>query len=319
MPVDHVCPHCQNRLAVPRRKVDVEFPCPRCGGANFIDKADYAARKAQAKAARNSNRQPAAGAGAAVGYDDIGAMLGAQGDAGADWQQPAYQYGGYPAYPSGAAAWSAGQTSAPRERVNLEELQDLILVPKQMVLMQVMLFVLLGPIAFGLGYWAASSSATVAEVAKQQAASSQAQSVSLQGEIKVPFGSQPLDAGAVIVALPVEAKVTSKLSARGLRPRDPIDAFAASQEKSIQALGGDVVRADQKGEFHLIVKRPGSYKLLIISHNGLRPAGERPSDIDTKEMSVYFDNVADLLGANQYEWRGIDFQEPMSAMSVRFK
>lgn len=311
MPVDHVCPHCQNRLAVPRRKVDVEFPCPRCGGANFISKAEAAERKAQSRAKRASQRLQANELQVAVGYDDVGNLLGASVDPHA-WQQPMYPQAGV--YPAGG--WTAPQRSASQPAVNTEELQDLILVPKQMVLLQVMLFILLGPIAFGLGYWAASSGTTVVQGGDQAVVAAEA--VPIKGEIKLPLGLEPHDVGAVVLALPSDAKLNAKFASRGLRPKDAQDAFAQNQEQAIHDLGGDVVRADAKGEFTLIVKRPGQYKVLIVSHFATRPAGDRPSDIDMKEMAKYFDNPSDLIGPHQYSWRGMEFKNPMAPLAIRF-
>jgi hypothetical protein len=123
--------------------------------------------------------------------------------------------------------------------------------------------------------------------------------------------------GAVIVALPADAKLERLLTARGLRPHDPLDKFSDNAELAIHQLGGDVVRTNNQGDFQLIVV-PGRYRLLIISHKGLRRPGVQPVDLDVNEMKKYFDNVFDLVGPNQYRWSTEEFRDAMPPFGIRF-
>src|SRR5438045_4768457 len=139
MPVNHVCPHCQHRLAVPRRKIDIEFPCPRCGGSNFISRAEADARRAAARARRHAAQLAPHDSDIGIAYEDVPGLLGVVPTA-APPSAPAHSVPKLPFW------------SSPSGRISAGEVRDLLLVSRRMVGWQVMLFCAVAPVFFILGY-----------------------------------------------------------------------------------------------------------------------------------------------------------------------
>lgn len=303
MPVQFVCPTCRQLLSVGRRKIGSTVPCPRCGlSATVPDENTAAAEVAAARAARTQ-----AGLGVMqelVVYDDIPELLAPSGAGAANGQGHAEPPGYLPAMPQRPAY-------APARAGHM------LLVSRAAVYLQGVLLCLVAGLGFALGYWAAKRPAPPPPAAADVAAVEDALPVSLKGTVQygIAGGDQLIDEGAVVLAVPVGAKPTAKLSAIGLRPQDA----SGTGHQALQPLGGDYVRVQPTGAFELTVPRAGDYYLLIISNHAQRPPGEGLDRNHVGEMSPFFEVAGDLIGAQQYRWKRAHIDRSAAAISETFE
>lgn len=118
--------------------------------------------------------------------------------------------------------------------------------------------------------------------------------VSFQGRDQ----SKP-DSGAVLVFLPAGAVAAQRIAAEGLSPRQPPPPADDRAVAAIRAVGGEYVRADQKGQFTVRL-RPGRYRVLAISAHAVRSLGAEPEPADLEWLGKWFDPAPELIGPAKY-------------------
>jgi DNA-directed RNA polymerase subunit RPC12/RpoP len=126
-----------------------------------------------------------------------------------------------------------------------------------------------------------------------------AEPVALSGHVLYalsPGDSLP-DEGAVVIALPSDRKPDVKIAAHGLRADDATDLDA---EAALSEIGAAMARSDARGQFQLVVPRPGNYAVLMISSHATRPDGVTLPMADGEELSRYFASPNQLIGQKRY-------------------
>jgi hypothetical protein len=177
----------------------------------------------------------------------------------------------------------------------------MLLVSRQAVYVQGVLFVVVAAIAFGAGYFIGRGRAPDAKNAKDGDA------VSLTGNVifSPAAGIVESDAEAVVMALPRDTPPARKFAARGLRPLDRDAGFWDVATRNIHENGGDCVRADENGAFHLVAPKPGTYYVLLVSRKASRPPGQPIDKEVLAQLSAYFEVPTDLIGQSEYYWSGM--------------
>lgn len=114
-----------------------------------------------------------------------------------------------------------------------------------------------------------------------------------------PGHSMP-DDGAIVIALPAGKTPDKKLSVRGLRPGDGDDFSAVPAVDDLRTLGGAIARADDHGQFQLIVRQPGDFSILIVSRRVKRPSSRPIASSDQEELARVFASPGELIGGQRY-------------------
>lgn len=112
-------------------------------------------------------------------------------------------------------------------------------------------------------------------------------------------GERRPDRGARVLVLPEKRAGTTKLAVNGFRSADN-DADGQVAAASLRALGGDVAIVDEQGNFESTALKPGTYRILALSH--FQPRDDRGSiEASVKALlENYFDKPEQLLGKCQY-------------------
>lgn len=171
-------------------------------------------------------------------------------------------------------------------------------------------------LGFVVGRWdrsPRSSAIGVAPVATQKAATD-----SPAGTAKDPFvpatsgpsvrgrityltesGERRPDRGARVLLLPEKRDGTAKLAVAGFRAADS-DADALVAAAGLRALGGDIAVVDDAGNFEVNSLKPGTYRILALSH--FQPRDEKqPLNASLKGiLDNFFDRSEQLLGKCRY-------------------
>lgn len=201
------------------------------------------------------------------------------------------------------ASHSDAPVSVPAANAKLESWQELIEVPRWAVYFQA---ALLGLIAttffiFGLMVGNLTSSSDAETNAKFECRVFGSVAYRVDGDLRA-------DDGAVIMLLPHDKKPEVRSPGELVNP----DSFKALENDAIariQSLGGAVVRADENGQFDVVIDaKQGNgleYYLLIVSKN--------QRGVDIKEMTkeefasigTYFSPVEDLVEDRSFFWMKI--------------
>lgn len=133
-------------------------------------------------------------------------------------------------------------------------------------------------------------------------------SAAIRGEImfKTETGELRSDRGARVVLLPETRQGSAKLAVVGFRSADnEADVHVAAA--ALKALGGDVAVVGDNGSFEVPTLKPGTYRLLALSH--FQPRDDQPIDPATKSLlDAYFDKPDQLLGKCRYHVEEIKVQ-----------
>lgn len=127
-------------------------------------------------------------------------------------------------------------------------------------------------------------------------------SIAVRGRItyQTDSGDRQPDRGARVLLLPEKRSGTTKLAVNGFRS---VDADADSQvaAASLRALGGDIVIVDDEGNFASTNLKPGTYRILALSH--FQPRDERATTESAVKalLDTYFDRPEQLLGKCRYQ------------------
>lgn len=116
------------------------------------------------------------------------------------------------------------------------------------------------------------------------------------------------DAGAVVIALPANATLERRIPIEGLRPWDEDSAVAQVNRQRLADFGAAWVRAADDGTYSLVLPGPGQYWVLIISNNlarskaALELANRGIPELDSRQLSQYFERPGDLIASQAYRW-----------------
>lgn len=195
--------------------------------------------------------------------------------------------------------------------------ENMLLVSRWVVYVQGLLFCLVAGVAFAAGFFIGRGQPAPAAVVESR--KPKTDPVALRGVVQYGGTSDNMlvDNGAIVVALSKEPPLR-KFSPQGLRPEDLAGPTFKEAAAAVHASGGDCVRCDEKGGFHLVVPRPGKYYLLIVSHHAARAANERINADHLKEVGIYFEDVADLIGGQQYRWTLEEFSRTAAPLTHTF-
>ncbi len=288
MPIQFVCPQCQKLLQIGQRKIGHVIQCPKCGVATIVPDKETAAAQMAALRGMTSGEVVEL-----VVYDDVSEVV-----ARAQAAPPAM-------YPSSSAYPAAMPQAAPTAR---EEPGEWLLVSRGAIVAQALLFLVVTAVTFGIGYAVGQQRVALdpASTTKQK----KAESMSFRGIVTYDVGQGAFaDADAVVVLLPLDRRGEKRLKVPGLRYDEDSAAARDLALEEVQSLGGDVVRADPTGEFHLIIRQPGDYQLLMISRKALRAAGAGIPQHELDDLNGWFEAPGNLIARQQYFWQRLTFVE----------
>jgi hypothetical protein len=116
------------------------------------------------------------------------------------------------------------------------------------------------------------------------------------------------DKGAVAIIWPVNRTPQKKIEAASLLVDKPAPKRDDPAYLAIQELGGDYARAGDGGHFYMQLV-PGPYRVLLISNNAQRPAGEEPKPEDVAEVGAVFAPPQALFGKQKYRLSTMDLNQ----------
>lgn len=127
-------------------------------------------------------------------------------------------------------------------------------------------------------------------------------SAAVKGRItyQTDSGERQFDRGARVLLLPEKRAGTTKLAVNGFRSADA-DADGQVAAASLRALGGDVAIVDDAGNFESTALKPGTYRILALSH--FQPREDRAAIEPSVKalLESYFDKPEQLLGKCRYQ------------------
>ena len=282
MPIQCVCPQCQKLLQIGQRKIGQVIQCPKCGVATIVPDQSTAAAQLAALRGMSSGEVVEL-----IVYDDVSEVV-ARAQAVPQAMTPMAS-----AYPA----------AAPTAR---EEPGEWLLVSRGAVVAQAVLFLVVTAVTFGIGYAVGRQRVALDPATTTQ--QKKTESMSLRGIVNYDLGQGAFaDADAVVALLPLDRRGQKRLKAQGLRHDEDSAAARDLALEEVQALGGDVVRSDASGEFHLIIRQPGDYQLLLISRKALRAAGTNIPQHELDDLSGWFEAPGSLIARQQYFWQRLTF------------
>lgn len=190
------------------------------------------------------------------------------------------------------------------------------ITPKRSGISWIVIASLLGFIAgFVVGRWDRSSVTASKDLARAdrrpQEANTQLpdkpgatgrQAAAVRGRItfQTDSGDRRPDRGARVLLLPEKRAGTTKLAVTGFRSADA-DADGQVAAASLRALGGDVAIVDDAGNFESAALKPGTYRILALSH--FQPRDDRAAIEPSAKalLESYFDKPEQLLGKCRYQ------------------
>lgn len=337
MPVQFSCQKCRRRLSVTQRKRGAVVNCPKCGQPNVVPQERGAsASEAMAALAEGAELQPAIPE--VIVFDDVPELIADEqrrsiptiqasppdappasrqpdgnaspAETSASTPAPASEkVGSSSATP---APWldpverlapSVSRTSAAASRLKPRPEDALLLLSRRAVFALAGLLFALSLGAFTAGYLIGRGRRVPQgePAGADEDADARADPVALEGGViysEAPGQYKP-DDGAVVIALPSDRAPAEKLPNTGLRPAAD-EADSSSILSGPGELGGALARANEEGDFQLVVPQPGEYYLLLISRHAKRPAGNKIGKRDLDQLAAYFADGAGLIGSQKY-------------------
>lgn len=317
MPIRFHCKRCHQMLGIASRKAGSDIKCPKCGIMQVVPSEEAAA----AAMVMNQSSTPEAAVqeiGNLVVYDDQPAVI--------ETPRPRRSETGAGPIPIPASIRAPQPLSG--DALSAEPLsgepvpRGMVLFARRTLYVQAALFLVLGVVAFSLGYFIGRGDANYqAQVEQEEEAREQ---VPIRGTLvcKMEDGQVVADEDAVIIALPDGKRPQKKLSLADIRPRDPvlnpIPDPPPRNVRLIRELGGQYARADAKGEFFMVLPDQGVYRVLIISARATRPKGANFDEIDAEEIGEYFDLVEGHIDRQQYRWTKEEINVGFSPIEIEF-
>lgn len=282
MPIQFRCPHCHQRLSAPTRKSGQRLTCPKCHESIAVPVAKGTENE-------SASHQPSSPPPAAGKPSDAIAQPAPSNAPAPDAPVTVAPPSEAPQVLSFPLAGSATRGSDPGRWIG---------VSRQAVFLQGVLLVVVAIIFFVLGM-------SIGRQASGPRRTAPEGPVDLRGSVSYRSdGRERPDSGAVIILLPKDARPAEKLPADGLRPGEPKPSDLHPSVAAIRRWGGDYVRSDASGRFHLRAPHGGEFFLLVISAHADRN-GKRPELEHLAQIGRFFLPAVDLLGERAYEWRTI--------------
>lgn len=200
--------------------------------------------------------------------------------------------------PTAAAGWQARAGS----RASAHAETPMLLISRQAIYVQGLLFMALGLVVFVLGFLIGRGHGL--GPLESDGKQAKGNPVVLQGSLvylRAP-GQLEGDEDAVAIAIPTDARPEALISTQGLSPQTAMNLETSPGLNAIASLGGDYARADITGSFQLVVPKEGDYHLLLLSRHALRPGGERVDPATMRDLGALFESPAELLGLTKYDW-----------------
>ncbi|HVW37941.1 MAG TPA: hypothetical protein VHB99_11575 [Pirellulales bacterium] len=204
-----------------------------------------------------------------------------------------------PAEPPAAAA---ARTSEAIARLKPRPEDALLLLSRRAVYALAGLLLAVSLFAFLAGYLIGRGRRSAAPGAAAEQAAAEVDPVALEGSMifsAAPGQFKP-DVGAVAIALPIDKTPAEKLPAAGLRAGEAEESHWAPLANALASFGGALARANDDGDFQLVVPQPGDYYLLLISRHAKRPAAKAIDKDDLSQLASYFADGAGLIGPDKY-------------------
>lgn len=98
----------------------------------------------------------------------------------------------------------------------------------------------------------------------------------------------------------IDKTPAEKLPAAGLRAGEAEDSHWAPLANPLAAFGGALARANDEGDFQLVVPQPGDYYLLIVSRHAKRPAAKGIDKEELSRLAFFIADGAGLIGPDKY-------------------
>lgn len=307
MPVEFLCPGCRATLSIARRKIGSNIECPRCAGKivvpdEFSARAEVVMARLErtARKARRAQRRP---------------DLSVHNEPAVDLEPPAHAFpaphmppvddGGWRtvdegpddappvvvAQPPPIALWQTGAAPA------IESAPDIYAARqrarRRSWIAQAGLLVAVAAGFFTLGYALARSQNVGGGVEPVD------EPVLIEGRITFTdaMGAPRPDAGALLLVVPA---TPPDVKLRPLGLNSTAGTLADVDAEEFARIGGAMTRADDNGNFTLVVPKPGEYHLLWISRQANRPENEMPAASDLETLAQHFVSPIDLIGLRRY-------------------
>lgn len=292
MAIRFFCKGCNQLLGIARRKAGRKIACPKCGFSQTVP-SEEAAAAAFAMSRLGRSPEPVDEASTLVVYEDEPAAAELPGQAEAEGPPAAP-----PPEPDAIAPPPEPEAQAPVPR-------GMILFHRHTLYVQAVLFVLVGLVAFGSGYFIGRGDANFEEQVRFEQA--QKQPMLIEGKLvyRPAVGKVSGDEGAIAIVLPVlpEGKgPETKIRVQSIRPQDAPPPSSDANLHAIEKLGGAYARANDSGSFFMEIPQKGTYRLLLVARHALRPAGSEIEELDLDEIGSYFTSPRDLIGRCKYRW-----------------
>ena len=326
MPILFKCELCRARLSISRRKAGKMGVCPKCGEPIRIplvsEARDLTTKREQAKSLIEPGGVREAGSEAGYSFADdslefataIDSETGDQAElaAGADVHSDAADPDSLTAIDS---TWETDSASASAARSSENSADGLlaiskgkVLLPRWVVYFQASLLAVAAGtfFVFGMMVGSLTSSSKPGNI-----------EVGVSGRVlAVSEGQQIADEGAVILLLPANEKPDPRPDGSLLSPADfrPLNNSAID---IIRNMGGQVGRANRRGEFELLAEGPREFYLLIISKN---TSASRETVVKriAAQMGRYFLPYQDVIGDRDFQWREIKLTSKQDLGDIKF-
>ena len=312
MPVEFLCDHCRKHLKVGRRKIGSDVTCPKCGQPTLVPDEETAAVSVAMHRLTQSVPQEVEIPEFRV-FDEPDRP-----DAGPSSSIVSSRRGGSPAVVD-APRPAASPTRAPaypRPMPSSAAPEAKLLVSRNTLYLQAVLFSVVAVVAFGAGYLVGRGRSPVATGGVAGAEDP----VVLEGTLTYSSAEGLLkhDGGAVVIAIPQGKYPKPLWKVTGLGPLDSEPASGSQAVLTLEELGARYTRADADGHFLLSVPRPGTYHLLLIANNARRLFKSPADAADLDELRRYFLPAPDLIGRQKYQWTKIELHSGLERHSHNF-
>ncbi|MBN2293966.1 MAG: hypothetical protein JXM70_16180 [Pirellulales bacterium] len=181
---------------------------------------------------------------------------------------------------------------------------DYIVLPRRTIYLQGLLFVIVAILSLGMGILIGRG---VGAGSSNTDDSAEAAPVLLEGHLTFQSSNGPPrpDHNAAIIVLPELVDVENAQSAPripcpGLRSLDPPPSEDYGSLRRIRELGGCYARADEEGNFSLVLPDRGRYHLLLISRGGVRAEDSKVDESDLDTIAHFFRRPIYLIGGQKY-------------------
>jgi hypothetical protein len=264
MSIRFACPQCKQLLGASARKAGRLVQCPKCNSEVTVPSEAEAAAAAVLRRFEHPEIEEAINTLFVVERGS---------DSAASPDKPA------------AAAESRGAAE-----------HNTLLIPRKVVYFQAGLLAVVAITFFLAGWWIGGSGQTAVRDVPMIGGPA---TLNVLLHYQSASGDAQVDEGAVVLVLPVDKRVTDKLSAEALDPAAPQPNAASPVISKLNLIGGAYGRTDATGKLAgLILPHAGKHHVLLLSNHARRSGEPRPQDLAA--LGTYLEGAAELLGDRAY-------------------